>query len=126
MNTEMLLKSVLEQDSAPVVLCDVNHTVLYMNPAAVKRYEKRGGAELIGKNLMLCHNSHSRALIEKALDWFRADGNNNILYEFRNDAENKDVYTVALRDGDGTLIGYYEKHMYRDRNSEGAPLLSEL
>ena len=25
----------------------------------------------------------------------------------------QDVYMVALRDADGTLIGYYEKHEYR-------------
>ena len=37
-----------------------------------------------------------------------------------NDEENKDVYTVALRDDDGNLIGYYEKHEYR--NNETAKL----
>ena len=28
--------------------------------------------------------------------------------------ENKDVYMVALRDDSGALIGYYEKHEYRN------------
>ena len=41
------------------------------------------------------------------------------MYTYRNDKENKDVYMVALRDGDGTLIGYYEKHEYRDREAMG-------
>lgn len=27
------------------------------------------------------------------------------------------VYMVALRDDSGTLIGYYEKHEYRDRET---------
>ena len=31
--------------------------------------------------------------------------------------EKKDVYMVALRDGDGNLIGYYEKHEYRNRET---------
>ena len=31
--------------------------------------------------------------------------------------ENKDVYMVALRDEDGKLIGYYEKHEYRNRET---------
>ena len=35
------------------------------------------------------------------------------------DEENKDVYMVALRDDDGTLIGYYEKHEYRNREMVG-------
>ena len=41
------------------------------------------------------------------------------MYTFRNDEENKDVYMVALRDDDGTLIGYYEKHEYKNREMVG-------
>ncbi len=36
-----------------------------------------------------------------------------MVYTFRNEKEKKDVYMVALRDDDGGLIGYYEKHEYR-------------
>ena len=36
-----------------------------------------------------------------------------IVYTFRSERQNKDVYMVALRDG-GRLIGYYEKHEYRN------------
>lgn len=53
-------RSIVEQDPAPIVVCDLQHTIVYMNPQ-----------------------------------------------------ENRDTYTVALRDGDGQLIGYYEKHEYR-------------
>ena len=28
-------KSVLDQDRAPVVLCDLEHTIIYMNKAAI-------------------------------------------------------------------------------------------
>ena len=31
--------------------------------------------------------------------------------------KNKDVYMVALRDEDNCLIGYYEKHEYRNRET---------
>ena len=37
----------------------------------------------------------------------------NIIYTYHNEKQNKDVYMVALRDADGTLIGYYEKHEFR-------------
>ena len=117
MDLTQYFKSVLEQDPAPVVLCDTNHTILYMNPAATKRYKNQGGERLVGKSLLECHTPASREIIEKVLDWFRESPNNNIIYEFRNDAENKDVYTVALRDDDGNLIGYYEKHEYRNRET---------
>ena len=37
-------KSVIDQDTASVVLCDLNHTIVYMNPAAIRNYAKHGGA----------------------------------------------------------------------------------
>ena len=40
-----------------------------------------------------------------------------MIYTDRNEKENKDVYMVALRDSDKRLIGYYEKHEYRNDES---------
>lgn len=113
MELNAFFKSVLEQDRAAIVLCDLQHTIIYMNPAAVARYANRGGAALVGQSLLNCHNAASNAIIQKAVDWFAADREHNILYTYRNDKENKDVYMVALRDDAGGLIGYYEKHEYR-------------
>lgn len=110
-------KSVIDADEAPVVICDLSHTVVYMNPAAVMRYEKRGGAALIGRSLMGCHNADSNDKIERVIAWFKKDPANNKVYTFRNEKENKDVYMIALRNGDGELIGYYEKHEYRNIES---------
>lgn len=110
-------KSVVDQDRAPVVLCDLDHTIIYMNPAAVKRYDKRGGIALVGQSLLNCHNPKSNEMIERVVAWFQADQTHNLIYTFRNDKENKDVYMAALRDESGTLIGYYEKHEYRDRET---------
>ena len=115
MNLEPYFKSVLEQDRSAVVICDLTHTIIYMNPAARERYKKHG--DLLGKSLLDCHNAHSNELIIRALEWFAADQSHNILYTFHNDKENKDVYMVALRNERGKLIGYYEKHEYRDRET---------
>ena len=112
-------RSVLKQDSAPIVLCDLEHTIVYINPAAAKRYGQGYalGADMVGKNLMDCHNAKSRELIEKCLAWFAADEGHNIVHESFNPTENKDVYIVALRDEEKKLIGYYEKHEYRTRDT---------
>ena len=53
-------------------------------------------------------------MIQKAVLWFAESKEHNLIYTFHNEKENKDVYMVALRDEDGTLIGYYEKHEYRN------------
>lgn len=112
-----ILRSVLEADRAAVVICDLEHTIIYMNPAATCRYAKWGGKDLMGKSLLNCHNEKSREMIYKVLDWFKASKDNNLVYTFFNEKENKDVYMVALRNDSGDLIGYYEKHEYRNRET---------
>lgn len=110
-------KSVLEADKAAVVICDLDHAIIYMNPAAINRYEKWGGKNLMGQSLLNCHNDKSREMIIKVLDWFKASKDNNIIYTSYNEKENKDVYMVALRNRAGELIAYYEKHEYRNRET---------
>ena len=112
-----IYKSVLEADRAAVVICDLEHTIIYMNPAAIDRYAKWGGKALMGKSLMNCHTEKSREMIQKVVDWFSASKDNNLVYTFFNEKENKDVYMVALRNDVGDLIGYYEKHEYRNRET---------
>ncbi len=110
---EQLFKSILEQDKAPVVVCDMQSTVLYMNPAAIARYH----VDLTGRSVKSCHPAAANEKIDRVLAWFGESPENNIVYTFRNDQENKDVYMVALRDAEGNLIGYYEKHEYRNRET---------
>lgn len=113
MELAAFFQSIIEQDRCAVVICNVEHEIIYMNPAAVQRYAKRGGAKLVGSSILDCHNEKSAEIIRKVTAWFAESTNHNILYTYRNDKENKDVYMVALRDGTGALIGYYEKHEYR-------------
>ena len=112
-------RSVLEQDRCAVVLCDLEHTIIYMNPAAGERYAKYGGMALLGKSLLDCHSPKANEMIKKVVAWFGESREHNLIYTFRNEKENKDVYMVALRDEVGKLIGYYEKHEYRDRETMG-------
>ena len=106
-------KSMIDQDRSAVVVCDLNHTILYMNPAAVAQLQRWGGAALLGKSLLDCHNPASCAAIQKVVDWFGESAEHNRVFTHHNDRKNKDVYMVALRDETGTLIGYYEKHEFR-------------
>ncbi|MCD7888893.1 MAG: PAS domain-containing protein [Oscillospiraceae bacterium] len=108
-------KAIVDADDAPIVICDVNHIIIYMNPTAVKRYEKRGGAKLIGKSIFDCHNAHSKEIILSVFEKFLNDPDLNKVYTYTKnwDNEDTDVYIVALRDDTGTLIGYYEKHESR-------------
>ncbi len=117
MEMNAYFKSIIEQDRCAVVVCDTSHEIIYMNHAAKARYAGRGGASLVGKSLLDCHGAQSNEMIKKVLAWFAASGENNIVYTSFNEKEHKDVYMVALRDEGGELIGYYEKHEYRNRET---------
>ena len=117
MELSKYMKSIIDMDRAAVVICNLDHQIIYMNPAAVKNYKKYGGEMLVGKSLLDCHNKQSKAIIEKVVAWFEESAENNMIYTYCNKKENKDVYMVALRDEDKNLIGYYEKHEYRDRET---------
>ena len=102
-------KSIIDQDTAPIVVCDTESDIVYMNPSAIKRYHR----DLTGKSLKDCHNAKSNEAIDRVCAWFGKNKNNNIIFTYHNDKENKDVYMVALRD-DGSWIGYYEKQEFKN------------
>lgn len=109
-------RSIIDQDQSAVVICNLKHEIIYMNPAAVEGYAKSGGDKLIGKSIFDCHNEESAERIKQVVEWFVADKSHNMVYTFHNEKQNKDVYMVALREKD-KLIGYYEKHEYRDKEN---------
>lgn len=105
-----IFKSIVEQDRQPIVVCDPGHTILYLNPAAKARYKR----DLVGSSILDCHNSTSCARIQEVVEWFQKSPDNNVIFTYHYDKENKDIYMVALRDESGHLIGYYEKHECKD------------
>lgn len=109
-------RSIIDQDKSAVVICNLKHEIIYMNPVAVESYANSGGEKLIGKSIFECHNAESAERIKQVVEWFAADKSHNMVYTFHNETQNKDVYMVALREN-GKLIGYYEKHEYRDRET---------
>ena len=110
-------KSIVEQDQAPVVICDTEHIIIYMNPAAVERYGYAGGTQMVGRSIFDCHGPKTCELMQRILEWFMESPQNNSVYEGPGSTENKDVYMVALRDDAGPVIGYYEKHEYHDKET---------
>lgn len=51
--------------------------------------------------------SRANEMIDKVVACFKESKENNIVYTYRYDEENKDMYMVAFRDDYGLLIGYY-------------------
>ncbi len=115
MDIGLFFKSVLEQDTAPVVICDLDYVIVYMNPASINYYKR----SIVGECIFDCHKPRSNEKIKQVVQWFQKSTDNNVVYTYHNEKQNKDVYMVALRDDNKTLIGFYEKHEYRNKETKG-------
>lgn len=51
-----------------VTVCDLDGIIVYMNKASILGFHKYGGAELIGKSLLDCHNPNSQNKIREMLE----------------------------------------------------------
>jgi len=99
-----VLSSILDSFDTPVLFADTEHVIQYMNRTAIQHYDK--GASLIGSSLLDCHNRESQAVILEVLEALR-DGEEERLIT---DNETHRIYMRAVRDGNGKLIGYYERY----------------
>ena len=113
MDLNPFFKSIIDQEPTPVVICDTEHTIVYLNPAAARAHADRGGNAMVGQSILDCHRPDSNRKIQQVVDWFKADVRHNRVFIAHRPALNRDQYMIALRDTDGVLIGYYEKHEYR-------------
>ena len=116
MDLSPFFKSIIDQDPMPVVICDLNNIIVYMNPAAIENCDDDGGEKLVGLLIFDCHSHASVEKIDRVVKWFAQSPDNNIMHTFYNEKKCKDGYMVALRDESGKLIGYYEKHELRRRD----------
>ena len=107
-------KSILEMERTDIVICNLEHEIIYVNPAAAQHHKMRGRGDILGRNLLDCHNEKSREMIFRVVEWFKASPDNNLVYTAHYPAKGMDTYMIALRGEDGELIGYYEKHEYRN------------
>ena len=103
-------KSIIDQAEEPIVICDLDFKILYMNSVAVENYHQ----DLTGKSLKDCHNQESNQKMEQILEWFKKDVKNNKVYTYHSTKSNRDTYIVALRDENQKLIGFYERHISRN------------
>jgi len=83
-----------------ITVCDANGVIIYMNDRSRELYKNHG--DLIGFNLIQCHNERSRAIIARLL----AEGGTNV-YTIEKRGVHKLIYQTAWRQ-DGRVAGLAE------------------
>jgi transcriptional regulator with PAS, ATPase and Fis domain len=57
----------IEKLDGKIIVSDSEGTIIYMNERSIRSYEKEGGRNLIGQNIMDCHNESSRKKIKEIM-----------------------------------------------------------
>ena len=94
----------LDSLKAPYLFTDLNHTIRYMNAAAVANYT--GGEDLLGTSLLECHNKESQKIILEIFEEMKTGLEERLI----TDNEKYRIYMRAVRDAEGKLLGYYERY----------------
>jgi DUF438 domain-containing protein len=100
-----VLKAILDAYPYEVVFVDRTHTVRWMNRTALTRYGQR---VIIGNSLFNCHNESTKPKIENFLR--RADEGEDEMFETYNRKTGEREFFVPVRDQDGKVVGYFERH----------------
>jgi transcriptional regulator with PAS, ATPase and Fis domain len=82
-----------------ITVCNSDGIILEMNDKAARTFEKDGGADLVGKNLLDCHPEPARSKTERLLA-----------------AREKNIYTIE-KNGIKKLI--YQSPWYKDGQYAG-------
>ncbi len=101
---EALLSAILDSLKEPILIADAEHVIRYMNRAAIEHYE--GGASLIGRSLLDCHNERSQQKMKEILVALQAGADERLMSV----DEKRRGFMCAVRDPQGRLLGYYERY----------------
>lgn len=102
---EKVLKAILDAYPCPVVYCDREHVVRFFNRNAYVRYH---GRIEIGQSIFNCHNAQTKEKIIAFLK--RADEGEGEMLEAYNPAKQDREFFTPVRDEEGKVIGYFERH----------------
>ena len=107
MNENEMLKCILDSIPYPIVFVDTEHIIRHLNKTAeFHYYQMRGYNDLLGKSLFDCHQSLSREKITAAVEKLKHHANEVFLGVGVN---NQRIYINPVRDGQGNLLGYFER-----------------
>jgi PAS domain-containing protein len=99
------MAAILDSLKDPVLVADTEHTILYLNQAAIAHYEE--GESLLGQSLLDCHNERSCRTMVEILAAMQQEG---LVERLITDDEEHRIFMRAVRDPQGRVLGYYERY----------------
>jgi homoserine kinase len=106
-------RSFIETEEEPVVICDLDYNIIYINSASAAANANIGGYDIVGKSLNLYMDFETQSKINMVVEWFKESKDNNRVFAIKFNATSTDTYISALRDEKGDLIGFCNKRRCR-------------
>jgi len=103
---ERTMRAILDGLHEEVTFVDAEHVIRYMNRLSVESFAEDGGAALVGTSIFDCHDDHACEIIRQVWAQFQEGEDEALISE----NEKRRIYMRAVRDSDGTLLGYYERY----------------
>ena len=116
MDASYYVERLIDTKPTPVVICDLEYRIVFMNTCAKKRYKKSHGEDIVGKKLHAFVDIETLSKIDMVVEWFKESKDNNKVFSQHTES-NTDVYIIAIRDLDGELIGFTDIFEEREPDS---------
>ncbi len=116
MDASYYVERLIDTKPTPVVICDLEYRIVFMNTCAKKRYKKSQGEDIVGKKLHAFVDIETLSKIDMVVEWFKESKDNNKVFSQHTES-NTDVYIIAIRDLDGELIGFTDIFEEREPDS---------
>ncbi len=113
MEASYYVERLIDTKPTPVVICDLEYRIVFMNTCAKQRYKKSNGEDIVGKKLHAFVDIETLSKIDMVVEWFKESKENNKVFSQHTES-NTDVYIIAIRDEDGELIGFTDIFEERD------------
>ena len=113
MEASYYVERLIDTKPTPVVICDLEYRIVFMNTCAKQRYKKSNGEDLVGRKLHSFVDLETLTKIDMVVEWFKESKDNNKVFSQHTES-NTDVYIIAIRDEDGELIGFTDIFEERD------------
>lgn len=113
MEASYYVERLIDTKPTPVVICDLEYRIVFMNTCAKQRYKKSNGEDIVGKKLHAFVDIETLSKIDMVVEWFKESKENNKVFSQHTES-NTDVYIIAIRDIDGELIGFTDIFEERD------------
>jgi DUF438 domain-containing protein len=95
--------ALLDSMKDAVIFVDTEHIIRYMNAVAMRQFQ---GAALLGRSVFACHVPAANEKILQVLSRLQAGAEE----ELTADNGKLRIFMRAVRDTQGTVIGYYERY----------------